>query len=53
MPDYSQLDPSKRDLVEEVNKLGLTEEQEIELALKFSENPEYVSIFGSSRVGKE
>ncbi|KAG4917161.1 hypothetical protein JHK87_054718 [Glycine soja] len=41
MPDYSQLDPSKRDLVGEVNKLGLTEEQEIELALKFSENPEY------------
>lgn len=26
MLDYSQVDPSKRDLVEKVNKLGLPEE---------------------------
>ncbi|KAK7281017.1 hypothetical protein RIF29_08651 [Crotalaria pallida] len=38
-------DPSKRDLVEEVKKLGLTEEEEIDLVIKFSHNQPYEKFF--------
>lgn len=48
MPDFSHLDPSKRDFKGEVQKLGFTEKQEYDLDLKFVENPEYQSFFGNS-----
>lgn len=38
-------DPSKRDLVQEVKKLELTEEEEIELIIKFSQNPQFEKFF--------
>lgn len=38
-------DPSKRDLVQEVKKLELTEEEEIELIIKFSQNPQFENFF--------
>lgn len=38
LPGPSKPDPSKKDLVEEVKKLGLTEEEEIDLVIKFSHN---------------
>ena len=38
MPDFSHLDPSKRDFKGEVQKLGFTEKQEYDLDLKFVEN---------------
>ncbi|KAG4956975.1 hypothetical protein JHK82_042697 [Glycine max] len=54
MPDFSHLDPSKRDFKGEVQKLGFTEKQEYDLDLKFVENPEYQKVFlGTHSVTKE
>lgn len=53
-PDHSKPDPSKSDLVEEIKKLGLTAEEEIDLAIKFSHNQHYEKFFwefeGSQRM---
>jgi hypothetical protein len=38
LPDPSKPDPSKFDLVEEIKKLGLTDEEEIDLVIKFCHN---------------
>ncbi|KAI4349719.1 hypothetical protein L6164_010279 [Bauhinia variegata] len=38
-------DPPKSGLVEEVKKLGLTEEEEIDLVIKFSQNHQYEKFF--------
>ncbi|KAJ1391617.1 hypothetical protein SESBI_36491 [Sesbania bispinosa] len=47
-------DPSEKDLVEEVKKLGLTEEEEIDLVIKFSQNQQFEKFFwefhGSQRM---
>lgn len=53
-PDPSKPDPSKSDLVEEIKKLGLTAEEEIDLAIKFSQNQQFEKFFwefeGSQRM---
>ncbi|XP_039690526.1 uncharacterized protein [Medicago truncatula] len=53
-PDPSKPDPSKSDLVQEIKKLGLTDEEEIDLAIKFSHNQQYEKFFwefeGSQRM---
>ncbi|KAL2655861.1 hypothetical protein AAZV13_04G088900 [Glycine max] len=52
--DPSKSNPSKRDLVEEVKKLGLTKEEEINLVIKFAHNQQYEKFFwefeGSQRM---
>ncbi|AES67374.1 hypothetical protein MTR_2g092920 [Medicago truncatula] len=53
-PDPSKPDPSKSNLVEEIKKLRLTDEDEIDLAIKFSHNQQYEKFFwefeGSQRM---
>lgn len=54
LSDPSKSNPSKRDLVEEVKKLGLTKEEEINLVIKFAHNQQYEKFFwefeGSQRM---
>ncbi|KAK2354697.1 hypothetical protein QL285_092182 [Trifolium repens] len=54
LPDPSKPDPSKSDLVEEIKKLGLTDEEEIDLVITFSHNQQYEKFFwefeGSQRM---
>ncbi|GAU51820.1 hypothetical protein TSUD_416050 [Trifolium subterraneum] len=43
--DPSKPDPSKADLVDEIKKLGLTGDEEIDLVIKFSHNQQYEKFF--------
>ncbi|GAU20078.1 hypothetical protein TSUD_381710 [Trifolium subterraneum] len=45
LPDPSKPDPSKADLVDEIKKLGLTADEEIDLVIKFSHNQQYEKFF--------